>query len=172
MPRSSALSTPLRLPAIEPDNRNRSLRGTVPNLAAGFARRRTGGIVWAAELQASASVCAAAPTDNTLGIMPRSLRSLARQAVKGVAWGRPGTSCAVLRSAPEVHKPRRRYLKRDLRSLDEPCRCEEAVFESAVLSLAECRTRRWRWAQVRSAIAHPASRLVGTNPPALDSAKP
>jgi hypothetical protein len=45
---------------------------------------------------------------NTLGVMPRSLRSLARQPVKEVAWEGPETSFAALRSAPEVHKPRRR----------------------------------------------------------------
>jgi hypothetical protein len=38
------------------------------DLAAGFSRRRAGGIVWAAELQASGSVRAAAPTDNTLSV--------------------------------------------------------------------------------------------------------
>jgi len=34
--------------------------------------------------------------DNTLGVTPRSLRSLARQVVKGVAWEGPGTSFAAL----------------------------------------------------------------------------
>jgi hypothetical protein len=35
-------------------------------------------------------------SDNRLGVTPRTLRVLARQAVKGVAWERPGNPYADL----------------------------------------------------------------------------